>query len=99
MRHVVGGVKVLAIPAGGEAEGSHDTFFTFAIWKCDKFWGSNRESIEAGVGQLTVAGRFGESAGLDVADEHTEPLRTRVNIERYDRVLSYKWDELQAWRG
>lgn len=47
--HVVWGVEVYAVPAGGEAEGGHDAFLAFAVGEVDDFRLPRVEGVEAGV--------------------------------------------------
>jgi len=74
VRHVVGAVEVLAVPAGWEAQRGHYSGFAFVRGEGDGFGGALSPGVHADVGELAEVGSFREGARREGAGEHAEAL-------------------------
>lgn len=88
VRHVVGRVQVLAIPARGEAEGRHDAHGARLRREVDDLRVAGVDVLEAGVGELPETLDLLAAAGGNVADVHAETLM--LSVSRKKKRLAFE---------
>lgn len=100
MRHMVWTIEVLSIPACWKAERRHDAFCTDTFGECEGFVVARAEVVEAGECELAESSCICKTSGLDVADKHSEALKTCYQNGPYqDSISEEEWQVLTGWKA